>query len=48
MEWVTTAITGMLSDLTGLVTDNLPGILTVAAAILGATLIWRLVRRFVR
>lgn len=48
MEAVGTAIAGVVSDLTDLITDNLGVVLTAAAIILGATIIWRLVRRFVK
>ena len=47
-DGVTSAVGGVLDGLGTLITDNLGPILTVAAIILAATVVWRLVKRFVK
>jgi hypothetical protein len=48
MEAVTTSVGGILASITALITTNLTPILTVAGILLGAVVVWRLVRRFVK
>lgn len=48
LDGVGTAVSGIVGDLVELITDNLPVILTAGAIVLGAVILWRLVRRFVR
>jgi type IV secretory pathway VirB2 component (pilin) len=43
-----TAFTASLTSLSDLVTGNIGAILAVAVIIVGATVLWRLARRFIR
>lgn len=43
-----TAFSASLTSLEGLITGNIGAILGVAVVIVGASLLWRLARRFIR